>query len=193
MKHIFLPFIVCLVLTKIHVQSLLGMENQLSRSESIRLTQMENTLNDNTRIGPLTTLIIAKHIKESYFSTLIKAVKTHPYIKTEEKITEKSYTCKYSYNPLTFQGLCPNDTTQIALAFAKILQIRFIPETERNNLNDYFFDTYDKPNDFQQVDFCVSAKYVLTGDYYEYIARFFNKEALLNTIQLFDPAKEKNS
>lgn len=189
MKHFFLPIIIFLVLVHIHSDTLVGMEKQipLARAESERLTQMVEALDDNKRIGQLATLIIEKHVKESYYNTILKEVQSHPFIITKEKVTEKSYTCKYIYNPFIVTGLCLNDnSTPLVYAFLKMLQNDFNPETERNNLNDYFYEKYDKPNELKQVDFCVSAKYIPSNNQYEYIARFFNKEKLLNTIHLFN-------
>lgn len=196
MEHSFLRVITYVLFWPLQFTILFSMENQtLMRAESERLQLMHYTLNTNKRIGQIATLIVKKHIDESYFPTMLKEVEAHSYITLQEKVTEKSYTCKYMYNPFVLKGLCPANKEKHALSAAFLLMMtkNFNPETERNGLNDFFFEKYDKSDNFKQVDFCVSAKYVESNNYYEYIARFFNKEALFRTIELFDPEALKNS
>lgn len=187
MKQIML----CLTLLQTAFFTLHGMENQLVHTISERLASMEAAINENKRIGPIGTELIGYHINQAYEKTLLKEATIHRYITMLTKTTPKSYSYGYKYNPFILKGSCSNNELPLARALFETLSKKdFNPETQRNHLNDSFFEFKDKPKGFNQVDFCVSAKKE-SDNKIIYIARFFNKEALIKTIMLFDKAPNK--
>lgn len=181
----------CLALLQTALFTLHGMENQLVHTISERLVSMKAAIDENKRIGPIGTELIGYHINQTYEETLLKEATTHHYITMLTKTTPKSYSYGYKYNPFILEGSCEtNNNLPLAKAFLDTLSNGFNPETERNSLNDNFFQYIDEPKGFKQVDFCVSAKIEQDNKIF-YIARFFNKQALINTILLFDKTSNK--
>lgn len=189
MKFMYLGIMLC-ILTQINFYCLKAMEG-LERADSFdkaHLKAMHDLIGQSSRVGKIGTLILGDAINQSYYETIKNEITAHQFIKTQEVATNKSYSFNRYYNPFIIKGLYENNDTPLAKAFLLTLTNGFKTQSATNDLNDAFFESDDKLKGFTQVDYCTSAKYMdETFNSFTYIARFFNKEALLHAINIFAP------